>query len=92
MGEPAGDRHRPDPPAAAAPRIAAGDGAGAAAGTRRRCASTRAGFATAPIYWRPDLPAGDVVAGPAVIEEFGSTVPCIPGSRATVDRLGNLRA
>jgi N-methylhydantoinase A len=31
-----------------------------------------------------------VVDGPAVIEEFGSTVPVHPGFRATVDRYGNL--
>jgi N-methylhydantoinase A len=43
-----------------------------------------------PIHWRPDLGAGDVVRGPAVIEEFGSTVPVHPGFVATVDRFGNL--
>ena len=42
------------------------------------------------VYWRPDLRAGDVVAGPAVIEEFGSTVPVHPGFAATVDAFGNL--
>jgi N-methylhydantoinase A len=31
-----------------------------------------------------------VVSGPAVIEEFGSTVPVHPGFRATVDEYGNL--
>ncbi|MGY1751035.1 hydantoinase/oxoprolinase family protein [Modestobacter sp. SYSU DS0511] len=44
----------------------------------------------APLHWRPDLSPGDVVAGPAVIEEFGSTVPVHPGFLATVDRFGNL--
>ncbi|MGY1855775.1 hydantoinase/oxoprolinase family protein [Modestobacter sp. SYSU DS0290] len=44
----------------------------------------------APLHWRPDLSPGDVVAGPAVIEEFGSTVPVHPGFSATVDRFGNL--
>ncbi|WP_091540549.1 hydantoinase/oxoprolinase family protein [Modestobacter sp. DSM 44400] len=43
-----------------------------------------------PVHWRPDLGAGDVVAGPAIIEEFGSTVPVHPGFVATVDRFGNL--
>ena len=28
-----------------------------------------------PTYNRPDLAPGDVVSGPAIIEEFGSTVP-----------------
>jgi N-methylhydantoinase A len=43
-----------------------------------------------PVYWRADLAPGDVVSGPAVVEEFGSTVPLHPGFRATVDRFGNL--
>jgi N-methylhydantoinase A len=36
------------------------------------------------------LRAGDVIAGPAIVQEFGSTVPVHPGFRATVDRFGNL--
>jgi N-methylhydantoinase A len=43
-----------------------------------------------PTYDRPLLAPGDVVHGPAVIEEFGSTVPVHPGFRATVDVHGNL--
>ncbi|MCW2677128.1 MAG: hyuA, partial [Modestobacter sp.] len=43
-----------------------------------------------PVHRRPDLGAGDVVPGPAIIEEFGSTVPVHPGFVATVDRFGNL--
>ncbi|MDP9239584.1 MAG: hydantoinase/oxoprolinase family protein [Actinomycetota bacterium] len=43
-----------------------------------------------PVYWRPDLAPGDVIAGPAVIEEYGSTVPLHPGFSATVDEYGNL--
>jgi len=42
------------------------------------------------IYWRPDLATGDQIAGPAVVEEFGATVPLHPGFQATVDPLGNL--
>ena len=48
------------------------------------------GWVTAPVYWRPDLRSGDVVTGPAVVEEFGSTVPLHPRFTATVDRFGNL--
>ena len=36
------------------------------------------------------MPAGSTVEGPAVIEEYGATVPVHPGFTATVDRLGNL--
>jgi N-methylhydantoinase A len=43
-----------------------------------------------PTYDRPRLAPGDVVHGPAVVEEFGSTVPVHPGFRATVDTHGNL--
>jgi N-methylhydantoinase A len=44
----------------------------------------------AALYDRALLGAGDVVHGPAVIEEFSSTVPVHPGFRAEVDRHGNL--
>jgi len=43
-----------------------------------------------PVFWRPDLAPGDVVSGPAVVEEFGATVPVHPGFGAAVDRFGNL--
>jgi N-methylhydantoinase A len=43
-----------------------------------------------PTYDRPRLGPGDVVPGPAIIEEFGSTVPVHPGFVATVDVHGNL--
>jgi N-methylhydantoinase A len=43
-----------------------------------------------PIYRRADLSPSDVVTGPAVVEEFGSTVPVHPGFTAEVDRTGNL--
>jgi N-methylhydantoinase A len=42
------------------------------------------------LYWRPELGPGDVVAGPAVIEEYGATVPVHLGFAARVDRFGNL--
>lgn len=44
-----------------------------------------------PVYDRSHLGAEDVVPGPAIIEEFGSTVPVHPGFAAEVDRHGNLR-
>ncbi|MGH8970720.1 MAG: hydantoinase/oxoprolinase family protein, partial [Actinomycetes bacterium] len=43
-----------------------------------------------PVYWRADLAPGDVIRGPAVVEEFGSTVPLHPGFTARVDRFGNM--
>jgi N-methylhydantoinase A len=48
------------------------------------------GWHDAPTYRRDDLRAGDVVPGPAVVEEFGSTIPIHPGFTARVDDLANL--
>jgi N-methylhydantoinase A len=47
-------------------------------------------WADTPTYDRPRLAPGDVVVGPAIVEEFGSTVPVHPGFVATVDDHGNL--
>ena len=44
----------------------------------------------ATIYDRAKLGAGDRISGPAVVQEFGSTVPIHPGFIAEVDRYGNL--
>jgi N-methylhydantoinase A len=43
-----------------------------------------------PTYDRPRLAPGDEIRGPAIIEEFGSTVPVHPGFVAQVDDFGNL--
>jgi len=73
---PAPDRGAPQPPARAA--------------TRPACFDPLHGFVDTAIYRRDDLCPGDVVAGPAVVEEYGATVPLFPGFRAEVDRFGNL--
>jgi N-methylhydantoinase A len=68
--------------------VAAGKGAEAArVGSRRVCFEE---WFETPIYDRSRLGRGDVVEGPAVMEEFGSTVPVHPGFRAEVDRFGNM--
>ncbi|CAN7475175.1 hydantoinase/oxoprolinase family protein [Terrabacter sp. LjRoot27] len=54
------------------------------------CFDADAGYVDTDVWWRPDLLAGDTVEGPAVIEEFGSTVPVHPGFVVRVDTLGNL--
>ncbi|MEV4217784.1 hydantoinase/oxoprolinase family protein [Nonomuraea sp. NPDC049725] len=43
-----------------------------------------------PVHQRAALEAGTVVPGPAVIEEYGSTIPIHPGFSAKVDEYGNL--
>jgi N-methylhydantoinase A len=73
------------PAAATAP---AGTGPASASGQRSVCFGD--GYVATPIFWRADLPAGTRLDGPAIIEEYGATVPLHPGFTATVDRLGNL--
>jgi N-methylhydantoinase A len=58
--------------------------------TRAVCFDAEEGYVDAPILQRSGLVPGDSVQGPAVIEEYGSTVPLHPGFTATVDELGNL--
>ena len=59
-------------------------------GSRPACFDPSSGFVDTAIYRRDDLGPGDRVEGPAVVEEYGATVPLHPGFRAEVDRLGNL--
>ncbi|HEU5043878.1 MAG TPA: hydantoinase/oxoprolinase family protein [Nocardioidaceae bacterium] len=69
-------------------RVAPGQGPSAA-----RTGSRRVYFddwVEAAVYDRSRLGAGDVVEGPAVLEEFSSTVPLHPGFVARVDDYGNL--
>ena len=77
----------------ALPELAKADGdpGRARTGSRPVCFGRGLGFTPSDIYWRPGLAAGDVLAGPAVIEEYGATVPLHPGFTAAVDRFGNLR-
>jgi N-methylhydantoinase A len=48
-------------------------------------------FLTSPVFDRYGLASGDVIRGPAVIEEMDSTSLIHPGYRADVDTFGNLR-
>ncbi len=59
-------------------------------GRRPVCFDPDDGYVQTDLWWRPDLLAGDTIEGPAVIEEFGSTVPLHPGFELRVDALGNL--
>ncbi len=60
------------------------------AGRRQVCFDAGDGFIDTPVLWRPDLRAGDTFEGPAIVEEFGSTVPVHPGFAVRVDSIGNL--
>lgn len=57
---------------------------------REVCFDADHGYVESGVWWRPDLRAGDTIAGPAIIEEFGSTVPVHPGFVVKVDTFGNL--
>lgn len=58
--------------------------------TRPVCFDPDDGYVETPVHWRPDLLAGDTLSGPAIVEEFGSTVPVHPGFSVRVDSIGNL--
>jgi N-methylhydantoinase A len=59
-------------------------------GSRPVCFDAEEGYVDTAIRWRTDLAPGTTVLGPAIIEEYGSTVPVHPGFSATVDDFGNL--
>ena len=54
-------------------------------GSRPVCFGPDDAYVPTPVYWRPDLLPGQRISGPAVIEEYGSTVPLHPGFTARVD-------
>jgi N-methylhydantoinase A len=71
--------------------IAAGNGHAHVSRTGRRAVCfDPPGYLDCDIHDRSVLGAGDRIVGPAIIEEFGSTVPIHPGFAAEVDRYGNL--
>lgn len=49
------------------------------------------GWADTPVYQRHLLQAGNVVVGPALVEEHASTTVIQPGDELRVDELGNLQ-
>jgi len=76
------------------PRSAASEAGAATAlvATGEALFATATGYerASASYYDRRGLTVGDVVAGPAVIEQLDATTVLPPGSRAEVDPIGNL--
>ncbi|MGC9153958.1 MAG: hydantoinase/oxoprolinase family protein [Vulcanisaeta sp.] len=49
------------------------------------------GWVETPIYWREEIPAGQVIGGPAIIEEYGSTIVIPPRWKAVVGEHGEVR-
>jgi N-methylhydantoinase A len=72
------------------PELAGGDGDSRRGRRGHRRVMFDGRWHYAGIYEREHLLAGDIVVGPAIIEEFGSTTPVAPGFRARVDRFGSL--
>jgi N-methylhydantoinase A len=64
--------------------------AGAARGTRSIWVAACGGYAEVPVYERDALESGQIVAGPAVIQEASSTLVLPAGSRAKMDASGNI--
>ncbi|KAB7743639.1 hydantoinase/oxoprolinase family protein [Nostocoides sp. F2B08] len=62
----------------------------AVTGTRDVCFDATDGYVPTTVYARERLGAGDAFAGPAIVEEFGSTIPVHPGFVVRVDDYGNL--
>ena len=58
--------------------------------SRPVCFDAADGYVSTPVLWRPDLAPGTTVTGPAIVEEFGSTVPVHPGFVARVDDYLNI--
>ena len=88
VGQPAGHRGRADRAARAAGGRRAGGRPGP--GAHRRTPGVLRRLDRHPRLLAARPRAGDELVGPAVIEEFGSTVPLHPGFTASVDRFGNL--
>ena len=78
------------PPIRERPRRAAGETPPPPGGRRVFFDEDGAGWRDVPIHDRAGLCPGDVIDGPAVIEEYGSTLPLHPGFAAEVDAYGNL--
>ena len=59
-------------------------------GERQVCFEAEQGYVDTPVVQRTALGSGQVVTGPLIIEEFGSTVPVHPGFQVRVDEFLNL--
>lgn len=74
------------------PELARGDGdiSRARKGERKLYDLAAGEFVVAKVYDRAKLAAGDRIEGPAVIDQFDSTIIVLGGQSATVDRIGTL--
>ncbi len=59
-------------------------------GTRRALFEETGDYIDTPVYQREALLQGNVMEGPAIIEQFDSTTVVLPGQRAEVHRFGTI--
>jgi N-methylhydantoinase A len=69
---------------------ASGAGGGALKGKRRAWVPDEERYSELPVYERSAMAAGDVVEGPAIVEEASSTLIVPPRARAAMDASGNI--
>ncbi|HZU04607.1 MAG TPA: hydantoinase/oxoprolinase family protein, partial [Chloroflexota bacterium] len=70
---------------------AGGESAAAALrGYRRALFEETKEYIDTPIYLRDALRAGNVIHGPAIVEQLDATTVILPRQRAVVDRYGSL--
>ena len=75
----------------ALPRIDAVErGTAAEPGSQREVSFDGRGFVATPVFRRTDLRAGNVFAGPAIVDQLDTTTVIFPGQSAQVDEYGNL--
>ena len=94
VGQPARHRHRPDHPTGDPELLDKAERrrprARSVRSRREVCFDAEQGYLDTPVVWRADLGAGDTFSGPAIVEEFGSTIPVHPGFEVVVDDWANL--
>jgi N-methylhydantoinase A len=66
------------------------DPSAAATGSRPVYFADAGGFTTTPTFARERLKTGNMISGPALVEEYASTTVLHPGDVLTVDAFGNL--
>ena len=59
-------------------------------GVRHTCFDPSDGYADTPVYDRSLLTPGDVIAGPAIVEQMDTTTVLLPGDAGRVDDYRNL--
>ena len=56
----------------------------------RRAYFRETGWASTKVVWRDSLTSGEIIEGPAIVEQHDTTVVIYPGQDAVVDAAGNL--